>query len=161
MKKIHIFTVFLLTTFITACGFHLKGQEQHSTKIHAIYLDCACDDAVAENIVSQLQARNIQLISDPTNGLALSISNAQENSFNTAIGDNDRSKEVELTIGFDARVERNGAFLGQRRIESSAYVQYNSDTYLGSSTEAAETRHRLQRENTDKLIRFLESVSAK
>ena len=159
MKKIHIFTVVLLTTFITACGFHLKGQEQHSTKIHAIYLDCACDDALAENIVSQLQARNIQLISDPTNGLALTVSNAQENSFNTAIGDNDRSKEVELTIGFDARVERNGALLGQRRIESSAYVQYNSDTYLGSSSEAEETRARLRSENADKLIRYLSAAA--
>lgn len=161
MKKIYIFTVVLLATLLSACGFHLKGQMQNSSNIHAIYLDCKCDDAMAQNIVSQLQARDIYLMSDPANGLALTISNAGERSFNTAIGDNDRSKEVELSMGFDAQVERDGQFLGKRRIESSAYVQYNSNTYLGSNAEAAETRGRLQRDNIDKLIRFLESLSAK
>lgn len=159
MKNIRLITLLLLTGFISACGFHLKGQMQTS-KIQAIYLDCACDDTVAQAIVAQLQASNIQLISAPGNGLAVKLSNVQENSFNTAIGDNDQSKEVELTIGFTAQVERDGRVLEERRIESSAYVQYNSDTYLGSSAEAAETRQRLQRENVDKLIRFLESFDA-
>ena len=159
MKTIYLLTCIAVTALISACGFQLKGQTQDAPKIHAIYLECDCDNILAESIFSGLQARNIQLISTPGSGLAVSISGASENTFNTAIGDNDRSKEVELTLGFSARLSRNGKLLDERRIESSAYVQYNSDTYLGSSSEAEETRARLRSENADKLIRYLSAAA--
>lgn len=151
----------LLTSslLLSACGFHLKGQADTPPTIRALYLECACDDTLAAAISNRLQSQGIQLISAPGADLAVSISDPQQNTRDTAIGDSDRSKEVELSNSIHVRISKNGTTLSQQRIQSSAYIQYNSDTYLGNSSEANEARARLTQENTDKLIRYLSTVN--
>lgn len=148
-------------SLVAACGFHLKGQGNNTTTLQAIYLECECSDSLATTIVQRLQNRGIQLISTPGTGLDVTIDTPEETAFDTVTGDRDRSKEVELTNAFTVHVSQNGHQLDQQRIQSSAYINYDSDTYLGNSAEATETRTRLWQDNTDKLIRYLESTAAR
>lgn len=161
MQK-YFLTIFL--TFLTACGFHLRGVGDAKLEPLELYLRNLAEENFAfSSLENSLKTAGVKLLDGETEGaVVVLVSNFYTNSRQTATGGSrNDSREIEINSGYEIKVLRNSQILGETNLNARSSIQSTPAQYSGNAQEAEEVRKQLAEENANSAIRFINATIKK
>lgn len=141
-------------TLLAGCGFHLKGTQDLA---HVPRVQLHSDEpALTAVLRRRLQQQDVALDEDAP--IKLQVRDFQRRRQQAAIGTSGQNKEIEFTDSFVVRVERDGV-AREKTLVNRAYLQYQTQQYLGSVSEEKRIEERLFAEDGDKILQYFAAVS--
>ena len=157
MKRIYI--PLLLTLFLTACGFHLRGLidiPKWLTNVAIISNDGSKE--LASILKSQLEGYKIDVNPDPATAnywLIIDKTNFQQQIVSIGASTNPRQYQLILTIEFMLQTAKGQIIKPLRVVSVSRQLTVNNDRILGSNEEEAVLISEMRKEAVIQIINRL------
>lgn len=129
----------LLSLFLTACGFHLRGMMEVPTWLHDVAISAdAVDTELVAMLKSQLNSSKVKVhrnILEAPYLLVITNSNFQQRIISIGASTNPRQYELILTVELMLQSKKGEILLPKRQIMVTRQLTVNNDRILGSNEE--------------------------
>jgi len=154
----------VISLFVTACGFHLRGVRQLSPEISVIYLTTTnVNSLLTRYLRQQLQASGAQVTKTRKEALSvLEILTDTTNRRVLSVGSTGKVREYELHYVVTYRVlgADGKKILPRRELVLNRVMLFDETDVLGKSNEEGLVRREMQQDIVRMIMRQLELVSA-
>lgn len=153
------FILLVLTIFLSACGFHLRGLidvPEWLNNVSIISKDG--NNELISNLKSQLEGYKIRVNPDPALAkywLIINSSNLQQQIISIGASTNPRQYQLILTIEFMLQTSKGQIIQAPRRISVSRQLTVNNDRILGSNEEETVLISEMKKEAVIQIINRL------
>lgn len=157
MKRIYI--PLLLTLFLTACGFHLRGLIDIPKWLTNVAIISKVDNKELKSILkSQLEGYKISVNPNPATAnywLIINKTNFQQQIVSIGASTNPRQYQLILTIEFMLQSAKGQIIKPLRVVSVSRQLTVNNDRILGSNDEEAVLISEMRKEAVTQIINRL------
>lgn len=131
----------MLSLFLSACGFHLRGMIDIPTWINNVAIIAKDNDKELVSILTaQLEGYNIRVNNEPdlaTYWLIINRVTLQQNIISVGASTNPRQYALTLTIEYMLQTRKGQILANLKRVRATRQLTINNDRILGSNDEQA------------------------
>lgn len=153
------FIPFILTVFLSACGFHLRGMVDIPTWLERVSVIAKGDQKeLADLLESQLDGYKIKVIQDPSQAkywLMLNYSSVKQQIISIGASTNPRQYQLIMETNFSLKTRDGQIIKPARSIFVSRQFTANNDRILGSNDEEATLVNEMRQETITQIINRL------
>lgn len=154
-----LFAITIITSLISACGFHLRGQVDLPVALRILHLDAQTAEPLTQNLLRQsLLSNGVTLADDAPYTLKI-ISESGARRVLT-VTSNAKASEYELTQNLSFKLlDTNGQEVSEEiKITSYRTLQYDASAEIGKAQEEANLRREMKQYNAYNVLLRLKAV---
>lgn len=159
MQKFKMTFFVSLLVFLTACGWHLRGQVDLPIALRILNLDANAAEPLTENLIRQsLLSNGVTLSSDAP--YTLKILGQSANRRVLSVTSNAKASEYELseTLSFQLLNADNQAVSEELSVVSYRTLQYDANAEIGKAQEEANLRLEMKQYNAYNVLLRLKGI---
>jgi LPS-assembly lipoprotein len=159
MQKLKITFLASLLVFLSACGFHLRGQVDLPVGLRILDLDAQQADTLTQNILRQsLLSNGVTLSGDAP--YTLKILNESGDRRVLTVTSNAKASEYELiqNLTFELLDTKGDAVSDAQTITSYRTLQYDASAEIGKAQEEANLRREMKQSNAYNVLLRLKAI---
>lgn len=130
----------VLTTLLSACGFHAQGELVLAPPLHRLYLKTSDPyGRLARDLKEYLKASNVQLVSSPQEAeTILTIMHELDSQELLSVSGTQQTRQYNLmtTVTFDISNNKGMVFIDNQKLSETRTITVQSNQILGSTNEA-------------------------
>jgi len=157
-----LYSVFLLTLVLSACGFHLRGALDLSDDMAPVYLQVGSVQELGREIRSLLQANKVAVtesFEQARTVLALSSESRQNRVL--SVDSSGRAREYLLTYTAAFSVQLKPAKAEEMSMQVSRSLLFDENAVLAFANEADVVYSELRRDAARRILQKLQAYSAR
>ena len=159
MQKLKITFLASLLVFLSACGFHLRGQVDLPVGLRILDLDAQQADTLTQNILRQsLLSNGVTLSGDAP--YTLKVLNESGDRRVLTVTSNAKASEYELiqNLTFELLDTKGDAVSDAQTITSYRTLQYDASAEIGKAQEEANLRREMKQSNAYNVLLRLKAI---
>lgn len=157
--------VFSLLFLLTACGFHLRGQEPLPPQLNSIYISSKAPyDNLIKILTARLEKLKVAVVPTPAQAsytLQLVGESFSETAQSVSVDTQFRQYQLYYSANFILIDHNNKVILPEFSLGSTRYYSTQTGQALGSSFEKNRLHGEMQREVVSQLLNRLRSTAVK
>ena len=161
MRKLQLLTIITVVLTITACGLHLRSQNQLPAKLHIVYLHSINPYGSFESTFRQtLRSAGVRVVKSREQApVSINIIRAKFTHTVPALGGSTlaRTYTFNAVVIYDLTNNKGKLLLPQQTVTSSRSLTLNANQLLESNDQAALLQREMTRELINKLFNRLSS----
>jgi LPS-assembly lipoprotein len=159
MQKLKITFLASLFVFLSACGFHLRGQVDLPVALRILNLDAQKAEPLTQNLLRQsLLSNGVTLSHDAP--YTLKILSESGGRRVLSVTSNAKASEYELTqsLNFELLDAKGNAVSEELNIISYRTLQYDASAEIGKAQEEANLRREMKQYNAYNVLLRLKAI---
>ncbi|MGK0443646.1 MAG: LPS-assembly lipoprotein [Bermanella sp.] len=159
MQKLKITFLASLFVFLSACGFHLRGQVDLPVGLRILHLDAQNSDVLTQNVLRQsLLSNGVTLSADAPYTLKI-LSETGDRRVLT-VTSNAKASEYELSqnLTFELLDTQGDSVSEAQTITSYRTLQYDASAEIGKAQEEANLRREMKQNNAYNVLLRLKAI---
>lgn len=150
---------FILTVFLCACGFHLRGMVDVPTWLEQVSVIAKSDNQELANLLeSQLDGYKIKVVDDPTQAkywIVVNYSTVRQQIISIGASTNPRQYQLIMQTNFSLKTREGKVIKAPRDVFVSRQFTANNDRILGSNDEEATLINEMRQDTVAQIINRL------
>ena len=159
MQKLKITFLASLLVFLSACGFHLRGQVDLPVGLRILDLDAQQADTLTQNILRQsLLSNGVTLSGDAP--YTLKVLNESGDRRVLTVTSNAKASEYELiqNLTFELLDTKGNSVSEAQTITSYRTLQYDASAEIGKAQEETNLRREMKQSNAYNVLLRLKAI---
>ena len=159
MQKLKITFLASLFVFLSACGFHLRGQVDLPIALRILNLDAQTAEPLTQNLIRQsLLSNGVTLAEDAPYTLKILSESGDRRVL--SVTSNAKASEYELTqsLSFELLDEKGNAVSEEINITNYRTLQYDASAEIGKAQEEQNLRREMKQYNAYNVLLRLKAI---
>ncbi|MGR6871368.1 LPS-assembly lipoprotein LptE [Pseudomonas sp. HK3] len=159
MQKLKITFLASLFVFLSACGFHLRGQVNLPVALRILNLDAQTAEPLTQSLIRQsLLSNGVTLAEDAPYTLKILSESGDRRVL--SVTPNAKASEYELTqsLSFELLDEKGNAVSEEINITNYRTLQYDASAEIGKAQEEQNLRREMKQYNAYNVLLRLKAI---
>ncbi len=153
--------VFLVTSIISGCGFHLAGEGVFDDELNNTYIEGAASSQEMVRLLERnLRSSNINIVGSKSATAILRIINEETERVVLSLDNDGKAREFELhlKIEFDVMGSDNSILLAKQSIDLNRDFVFDIDNLLGTNEEEQQLFSEMRRDAARLIVYRLQTI---